>query len=190
MAPGAKIPPCVRAGTLRPVPRIESFPPISRRDARVLVLGSMPGERSLAAGQYYAHPANAFWPIVTTFCGLPADAGYAARTRALRAHGIALWDVLRTCERDGSLDASILADSIEPNDFATFLRRHPRIVVVLCNGGTAHDLFVRRVVPRLDLDRELRVVRLPSTSPAHASLRPAAKQQRWHGALREALGRR
>ncbi len=166
---------------------ISSFAPIAGRDARVLILGSMPGERSLAAGQYYAHPDNAFWRIVGAFCDVAPDAGYAQRTRALRANGIALWDVLRSCERDGSLDAAIVRASIETNDFVAFLREHARIVTVLCNGGTAHDLFVRRVTGRLPDGRLLRIERLPSTSPAHASLRPADKQRLWHTALGEAL---
>jgi len=165
-----------------------SFRPIARRDARVLIVGSMPGERSLAAGQYYAHPANAFWPIVAAYCGVAPDASYVQRARAVRAHGIALWDVLHSCERAGSLDAAIVRRSSQPNDFVTFLRQHPRITAVLCNGATAHDLFVRRVVPQL-ADRTLRIERLPSTSPAHASLRPDAKRRRWHAALAEVVPR-
>jgi hypoxanthine-DNA glycosylase len=169
------------------VAAISGFPPIGRRDARVLILGSMPGERSLAAAQYYAHPGNAFWTIVGGFFGIDPTAGYAARTRALGAHGLALWDVLRSCERDGSLDAAIVRASIEPNDFVTFFTAHRRITTVLCNGGAAHDLFVRRVAGAMLGDRVLRIERLPSTSPAHASLRLHEKQRRWHAALREAL---
>lgn len=165
---------------------VTSFPPIAQSDARVLIVGSMPGERSLAAGQYYAHPANAFWPIVGAYCGIAPDASYAERSRAVRAHGIALWDVLRSCERKGSLDTAIVRRSSEPNDFVSFLGSCPRIATVLCNGGTAHDLFVRRVVPQL-IGRTLRIERLPSTSPAHASLRPSDKQRRWHAVLRDVL---
>lgn len=169
---------------------VQSFPPIARRDARVLIVGSMPGERSLAAGRYYAHPANAFWPIACAFVGIDAEAGYAARTRALRERGIALWDVLQSCEREGSLDAAIVRRTAAPNDFVAFFAAHQGLATVLCNGGTAHDLFVRRVAPLLVDRSPARVLRLPSTSPAHASLRLAEKQQRWHAALAEALSQR
>jgi hypoxanthine-DNA glycosylase len=183
----ARIPSIGGTATLRRVAVVSSFPPIARRTARVLILGSMPGERSLAAAQYYAHPGNAFWPILSAFCGVAADASYARRTRALSARGIALWDVLRRCERRGSLDAAIDRRRSEPNDFVAFLAAHRRITTVLCNGTTAHDLFVRRVVPGLDPDRPLHVARLPSTSPAHASLRLADKQRQWSTALHTAL---
>lgn len=168
---------------------ISSFPPIARRSARVLILGSIPGERSLAAGAYYANPANAFWSIVAPLCGVDPSAGYATRTRALQARGIALWDVLQSCERTGSLDAAIDRRSMATNDFAAFFAAHRRIVAVLCNGGTAHELFVRRVAPTLgDLAVRLRIERLPSTSPAHAGMRPEQKRALWHRQLQLHLG--
>ena len=168
---------------------VSGFPPIARRDARVLIVGSMPGAASLAANRYYAHPHNAFWPIAGAFVGVAADAAYARRTAALRAHGIAVWDVLQSCERDGSLDTAIVRATARANDFAAFFARHPRVATVLCNGGTAHELFVRRALPQLAPTHAPAVVRLPSTSPAHASLRPAEKQRRWHAALAAALAR-
>ncbi|MBL9077411.1 MAG: DNA-deoxyinosine glycosylase [Planctomycetes bacterium] len=170
------------------MPFVSGFPPVARRDARVLIVGSMPGERSLAAGRYYAHPANAFWPIAAAFCGVAADAAYAVRTRALRAHRIALWDVLQRCERDGSLDAAIVRQGAVPNDFGRFFARHPDVATVLCNGATAHAWFRRHGEPALAaLQRRATVVRLPSTSPAHASVRPDDKRRRWHAALAAAL---
>ncbi len=168
---------------------VSSFPPIAAPDVCVLILGSMPGERSLAAGRYYAHPANAFWPIVAEFLGCGAEAPYAARVRALRAGGLALWDVLRSCERTGSLDAAIVRQTMATNDFGRFFARHRRIATVLCNGATAHDLFVRRVLPELGARAaRLAVVRLPSTSPAHAGMPPAQKRAVWLAALRDAGG--
>lgn len=170
--------------------RVESFAPIASRGARVLVLGSMPGTRSLAAGRYYAHPQNAFWPIVGAVCGFDPTASYAVRTAALRRAGIALWDVLRRCERPGSLDSAIVAASAEINDFAGFLRRYPGIGVVLCNGGTAFAEFERRVRPTLaGLGRAIGSVRLPSTSPANASVARAAKLAAWRRELGRALAR-
>ena len=163
---------------------MRSFPPVSTRDARVLVLGSMPGRASLAAVQYYAHPRNAFWPIMGELCEFGADAAYRVRLAALRRSRIALWDVLQSCVRPGSLDSDIAPESAEPNDFPAFFARHRRIRAVLCNGGTAHDLFRRRVLPALgEPFGSLPVHRLPSTSPAHAGMDAATKLARWRAEL-------
>lgn len=160
---------------------IRSFAPIARPDARLLVVGSMPGAASLAAGRYYAHPRNAFWPIVGALCGVAPTAPYEARLAALVDHGIALWDVLQACERNGSLDAAIDLATAATNDFAAFLAAHPRIVAVACNGGTAHDVFRRRVLPTLASPPA--VMKLPSTSPAHAGVAFSAKLELWRRAL-------
>ncbi len=162
---------------------------MARRDARVLVLGSMPGRASLAAVQYYAHPRNAFWPIMAEVCGFPADLPYRARLAALRRRGVALWDVLASCVRPGSLDGDIAPDSAAPNDFATFFGRHRRIRAVLCNGGKAHELFERRVLPELAQPfARLPVHRLPSTSPANAGRSFADKLASWRACLAPLLG--
>lgn len=173
--------------------RLAGFPPVARRDARLLILGSMPGMSSLAAGQYYAHPRNAFWSIVGELSGAGPDLPYARRTAALRATRVALWDVVATCRRRGSLDAAIERGSLRLNDFAGFLARHPRIDRVAFNGGTAEALFRRHVLPRLAAatpPRRLRLMRLPSTSPTHAGLTPARKRAAWRRALGTALAAR
>jgi double-stranded uracil-DNA glycosylase len=168
-----------------------SFPPIADRTARVLVVGSMPGERSLAAQQYYAHPQNAFWPILGSICGFGLELPYARRVAALRRHGIAVWDVLASCVRIGSLDADIDDESAVANDFGTFLARHPRVRVVLCNGGKAFAAWRRHVAPTLasplSAAMALSVRQLPSTSPAHAARSRAQKLAIWRAALTEAL---
>jgi len=163
--------------------RVESFEPVAAPDARVLILGSMPGIRSLRAGEYYAHPQNALWAILGAIAGFDPRAPYPVRTRRLRETGIALWDVLQSCRRVGSLDAAIDHRTAEPNDFGPFFAAHPRLRAVLCNGATAHDLFVRRVVPRLADDHGLEWARLPSTSPAHAAMSRADKLAAWRSAL-------
>ncbi|HEU4418288.1 MAG TPA: DNA-deoxyinosine glycosylase [Planctomycetota bacterium] len=164
------------------------FPAIASRQARVLILGSMPGVRSLAAGQYYAHPHNAFWHILGALCGFTPGAPYRERTRQLRAHGIALWDVLQSCERPGSLDSSIVRTSMRTNDFATFLARHRRIGLVLCNGSTAFSLFTTRVRPELRPPwNGLHCIRMPSTSPANAGLRVPQKLAAWRAVLAPVL---
>jgi len=171
------------------VPTVESFPPIAAPSARVLILGSMPGAASLAAGQYYAHPRNAFWPILGAVLGFDPAARYGERQRALRQNHVALWDVLRRCDREGSLDAAIDRASIRVNDFATFFACHRRVAHVLCNGATAHAKFERLVLPGLAASgRKPDVTRLPSTSPAFAGMTRARKLEVWRRELRRALG--
>lgn len=170
--------------TLSLVPLVRSFAPVARADARVLILGSMPGEASLAAGRYYAHPRNAFWPIVAALCGFAAAAPYEHRLAALQERGIALWDVLQSCERAGSLDGDIDRASAQPNDFAAFFASHQHLAAVLCNGGTAFALFTRRVRPILAAPlAALPCVQLPSTSPAHAGRTLAQKLAAWRRVL-------
>ena len=156
------------------------FPPIAAPDARVLVLGSLPGLASLVARQYYAQPHNAFWRIMGELFGAGLDVPYAERSDRLRASGIALWDVCKEAVRPGSLDAAIDLQTVVTNDFKRFFRKHPCIAHVCVNGGTAHRLYVRRVQPILPQPLSLLPLHLlPSTSPAHASLRFAQKLERW-----------
>ncbi len=165
--------------------QIHSFPPIAAPDARVLVLGSMPGLASLRLRQYYGHPQNAFWNIMAELLGFDAALDYTGRCAALVQHGIALWDVLAACERDGSLDSAIAPASSVPNDFAPFLERHRQIDRVCFNGAAAERLFRRHVLPGLVSGAGLALQRLPSTSPAHAGMPFAQKLQAWR-ALRPA----
>lgn len=159
--------------------RIYGFPPLARPDARVVVLGSMPSRESLARRQYYAHPRNAFWPIMTRLFGLRCET-YAERARELTAQGVAVWDVLRACVRPGSLDSAIDEASIVTNDFAAFFTAHPGIRGVFFNGAKAEAVYRRRVLPELtDAAADLPLQRLPSTSPAHAGLDLEQKIAAW-----------
>jgi TDG/mug DNA glycosylase family protein len=173
------------------MPRVRSFAPIVDARARVLILGSMPGAASLAAGQYYAHAQNLFWRILGEITGAGPASPYAARARALKAHGIALWDVLASCAREGSLDSAIVDASISANDFLAFYRAHPRIAHVFFNGAKAEACYRKHVLPTLAPGPGPAAhTRLPSTSPANASMSRAYKHRIWKQALRLALAGR
>ena len=160
-------------------PLVRSFAPQFRADARVLVLGSMPGTASLAAAQYYAHPRNAFWPILSALWGLDLRAlPYRERLAEVRRRGLGIWDVYRACRRSGSLDSAI-ADA-EPNDLASLRRRAPALVAIAHNGGeSARAMRVTRALG-------LPVWRLPSTSPANASWSFERKLAAWRQVFAEA----
>lgn len=142
----------------------------------------MPGRDSLAAGKYYAHPHNAFWKIMAAILGFEPQLPYRGRLKALRDARIALWDVMRSCKRTGSLDASIEAATIQPNDFPSFFAAHKRIDRVFFNGSTAEATYLRHVLPSV-VSLDLQYTRLPSTSPAHAALSFAKKLAAWRAAL-------
>lgn len=159
---------------------LRGFAPVAQPDARLLILGSMPGAASLSAGEYYAHPRNAFWPVLEGVWGIPRSLGYEERLDAVHSAGIAIWDVLSHCRRRTSLDADIEAGSIMVNNFADFLSRQPRITCVAFNGGAAEACYRRRVFPGLSASQqELPALRMPSTSPAHAALSVSSKVQAW-----------
>jgi hypoxanthine-DNA glycosylase len=164
-----------------------SFPPIAAPDARVLILGSMPSIASLAQRQYYGHPHNAFWPIMGQLFGAARELPYEERKRILRDHGVAVWDVLRECHREGSLDADIRIESERPNDFVAFFRGHPHIETIFFNGQRSEAMFRRHALPMLaELGRDFRYISLPSTSPAHAGRNFEHKLAAWRAVARAA----
>ena len=136
----------------------------------------MPGQKSLAAQRYYAHPQNAFWPIMADV--VAASGTYEQRCDALVASRVALWDVLLSSARPGSMDADIRPENSEPNDFHAFFAEHRDIVRVGFNGQMAAKLFQRLVRPQLN-DRIMQTATLPSTSPAYAAMPFAEKLARW-----------
>ena len=162
--------------------RIVSFEPIAISSARILILGSMPGEASLKAGQYYAHTRNTFWKIMGELIGFDPQAPYAQRVAALKLAGIALWDVLHSCYREGSLDSAIKNDSIVVNDFNAFLAQHPHITSVCFNGAAAAQCYQKHVLPTCK-HTAIHYTRLPSTSPAHAALSFEQKVMAWRAAI-------
>jgi double-stranded uracil-DNA glycosylase len=167
------------------------FPPLATPGARLLVLGSLPGRRSLEAGEYYAQPQNSFWRIMGELFDAPPTLPYAERVARLTASGVAVWDVLAQAERAGSLDAAIVRSSAITNPLGEFLAAQPHIGMIAFNGATAAALYARQVLPGLaEAIAAIPRVTLPSTSPAHAALGFAEKLARW-SILRQALqGRR
>ena len=161
------------------------FAPIGDRRARVLILGSLPGRVSLARGEYYAQARNAFWPIMGELFGAGPDLPYPRRARRLAERRVAVWDVCASARRRGSLDSSIERDSVVANDFGAFFAAHGRIDAIFLNGATAYAFYERLVLPRLEPRlRALERVRLPSTSPANASIPYARKLAAWRAVLR------
>jgi hypoxanthine-DNA glycosylase len=157
---------------------LHGLAPIVDDGAEALILGNMPSVLSLGAQQYYANPRNAFWRITGEIFGFDASEPYDVRIAALEANGIAVWDVLRSCRRVGSLDSAVEPDSMVANDFGQFFERQPHITRVFFNGAAAERNFIRlvRVAPAL------RYWRLPSTSPAQ-TMRYADKLAVWRQAI-------
>lgn len=160
------------------------FPPVEPKRARVLILGSLPSAESIRQGQYYAHPRNAFWPIMGALFGAGRELPYAERLRQLAVRGILLWDVLHAAHRPGSLDSAIHPSRLEANDIPALLARHPELRKIAFNGGAAESLF-RRHVRKLCGERleGAELVRLPSTSPACARVSFAQKLSAWKHVL-------
>lgn len=155
---------------------VQSFPYSADSRARILILGSMPGAESLRQQQYYAHPHNLFWALMEDLFDAKRELPYAERLATLRKHHIALWDVAHTCRREGSLDANIT--NVKANDFSSLFKTAPHIHTVFFNGQKAEALFRKLALP--SLKRDLRLITLPSTSPANASIPPNQKKAAWN----------
>jgi hypoxanthine-DNA glycosylase len=161
-----------------PSPLLKGLPPIVADNAETLILGNMPSVMSLSAHEYYANPRNSFWRITGEIFGFEPSAPYDGRVMALTANGVAVWDVLRSCRRIGSLDSAVEPDSMVANDFDQLFARHPGIRWVFFNGAAAEKNFNRLV----RIERDLRYRRLPSTSPAQ-TMRYADKLAAWRDAI-------
>ncbi|MER2520889.1 MAG: DNA-deoxyinosine glycosylase [Bdellovibrionales bacterium] len=163
------------------------FPPVSQGHARVLVLGTLPGVASLKKRQYYGNGHNAFWKIMGELTGAVPGLPYEERLERMASRGVALWDVCKSAQREGSLDSAI--ESEQPNDFGALFEAHEHIALIAFNGQPAERLFRRLVRPQLEERiRVLPCVVLPSTSPAYASMRYAEKLARWREELGGYLG--
>lgn len=163
--------------------RIESMKPIVGPEPKLLIVGSMPGAKSLAEQQYYAHPRNHFWMIIGDLFGYPLyEASYQMKQKIMMDHHVAVWDVLKHCEREGSLDQDIRSEV--PNDVQSFLERHPHIRTIGCNGRKAYDSLTRHV----PLHEEVYISYLPSTSPVPGRNVKTYEQKRdaWKNLFKEA----
>lgn len=168
--------------------RLLGLPALVAPHARVLVLGSFPGLRSLQRQQYYAHPQNHFWPIAQALwpqAPWPGDGDYVQRCAALLAQGVGVWDVYAECEREGSLDSAIRAARL--NDFAALLQRCPQLSGIAHNGGESfrHAKAVLRALAEAGWADRVQVHRLPSTSPANASWSFDRKLAAWKAVMRQ-----
>jgi hypoxanthine-DNA glycosylase len=168
--------------------KLFSFDAVESPEARVLILGTLPSVKSLAAGEYYAYPRNCFWWIMGELTGATLDLSYVDRLEKLRKSGIALWDVCRAAERAGSSDAEIRMETVEPNDFRAFFGAHPRIELICFNGQPAEKLFRRKASPQLVDLRPIPYRVLDSTSPACARITREQKLLRWREAISPFIG--
>ena len=141
--------------------KIFSFPYISHPSSTVLILGTMPGKRSLKLNQYYGHSGNTFWKLIFSVFDKPFSTDYEERKNILLENNIVLWDVLKACEREGSSDNAILLE--EANDFISFFKKHPNIKLIAFNAQNAEAFFYKYSKYRPDV----KYLTLPSTSPAN-----------------------
>ena len=162
---------------------IHSFPPITSSNSRVLILGSVPSKVSLQLNQYYGHQRNLFWDFIEQFLKIKREIDYSERIIMLRKHGIAVWDVIKICTRTSSLDSDIDNSTIETNSFNEFLLKHPKIKTICFNGAKAESVFYKHVLPTLKYKGKINFIRLPSTSPANASIPISVKLKEWKAVL-------
>ena len=159
---------------------ITGFEPIAAPDARVLILGSLPSIQSLQKHEYYGNPQNAFWRVMGELFGAGPDIPYANRTEKLKRLRIAVWDVLLSANRPGSMDAAIDLASATPNDFQMFYDEHPMLELLCFNGKKAAELYERLVAPQgISTIDNINFRTMPSTSPAYASMKLDEKTRHW-----------
>jgi len=163
---------------------LTGFEPVIKKNCRVLVLGSMPGVASLQKHQYYAHPRNAFWPIMEELFAIELGREYEERCAILSSKGVGVWDILKSCKRTGSLDSNIETNTEQVNDFDRLISDYSSIRGVFFNGGTAERLYEKYIISSaLIQSRNLQYHRLPSTSPAYASISYQEKLAQWRKVL-------
>ena len=157
-----------------------SFPPIFSSKATILILGSAPGTESLRVKQYYGHKRNSFWKIMGEIFEFNYEISYEKRENLLIANNVAVWDVIKSCKRKGSLDSKIKQKSIEINDFSNFFNQDNKIRMVFFNGALPEKEYIKRVIPNLPKElKNIPYMKLPSISPALATLKYEDKLEKW-----------
>ena len=162
--------------------KISCFKPIADTNSKILILGSMPGKQSLKLQQYYAHPRNLFWHIMHELLGIDYSLPFSEKINLLLSLKIAVWDVLQSCIRESSLDSDIQNNSIIANDFASFFLEHKNITHVFFNGSKAEEYYKKHVLSKLQ-HLNINYKKLPSTSPANASIKYKDKIEAWKSIL-------
>ena len=155
----------------------QSFEPLADNDARILILGSIPGDRSIELGEYYGHPQNRFWKMIAVITGAPPPINYGQKRAMLMQNRIALWDVAQRAHRQGSMDSAIRNE--EPNDIAAFIAGQKKLQRVVFNGKKAEQLY-GRYIERLS---GICYLSMPSTSPANAAVSFDILCEKWREIL-------
>jgi len=161
------------AGKHKSEARVEGLSPIENKESRILILGTMPGVESLIRQAYYANPRNIFWKMLGEVTGKHIPDNYEEKKEFLLRNKIALWDICRTCIRNGSLDSNISNEM--PNDINRFVEEHPHLIAIGFNGKTSERLFRKHIVGI----EQVKLISLPSTSPANASVSQEMKVEQW-----------
>ena len=159
--------------------RVHSIEPIIGRNPRIIILGSMPGIISINAAQYYANPRNLFWTVLAELYGMDIECSYESRVQQIRELPIILWDTLKSCHREGSLDSRILNTDIEANDVVGLLERYQTVQAIAFNGAASEKHFNKLIRPQLSADLNIELLKMPSTSPANAGMKLDQKLELW-----------
>lgn len=165
------------------MPKVHSIEPIIGRNPRIIILGSMPGIISINAAQYYANPRNLFWVMLADLFNIDIDCSYELKVQQVQKLPIIIWDTLKTCHREGSLDSKITSADIEANDIGALLMQFPTLEVIAFNGAASAKYFDRLVKPLLATDLNLELFKMPSTSPANAGMTQQHKLEIWRKLL-------
>lgn len=154
--------------------KCKSFAPAINENSKILILGSMPGIKSLEEAHYYAHPQNRFWKVMSVLCNTDmVSMDYQTRIQTLLDNNFALWDVIKSCKREGSLDSAI--ENEKPNNIKALLKKYPNIETIYLNGNKAYSAFKKHFPDYLPLCRKM-----PSTSPANARFQLESLLKEWN----------
>ena len=159
--------------------QVHSIEPIIGRNPRIIILGSMPGIISINASQYYANPCNLFWMVLADLFDININCSYESKVQQVQQLPVIIWDTLKSCHREGSLDSKILSTDLEANDIGSLLKQFPTVQVIAFNGAASAKYFDRLVKPQLSKEQNVEFFKMPSTSPANAGMKQQLKLDIW-----------